>query len=127
MEQKKVGQENKKVLPVVDIGITFAQKKWLSIIPILHQPSHALEVDKKRTHRLWGAGKAELVTKARVRLVGLPLHQVGDRVARAPAVHHLRRAVVRVHDVGPRDVSEVFAPLQLLHRLANLEKHWVQT
>ena len=94
---------------------------------MLHQPSHALEVDKKRTHRLWGAGKAELVTKARVRLVGLPLHQVGDRVARAPAVHHLRRAVVRVHDVGPRDVSEVFAPLQFLHRLANLEKHWVHT
>ena len=42
-------------------------------------------------------------------------------------MHHLGRAVVGVHDVGPRDVSEVLAPLQFLHRLANLEKHWVQT
>ena len=105
------------------VFVTFTRKKRFSSTPRLH---HALLVNQKGTHRLWGAGKAELVAKARVRLVGLPLHQVGDRVARAPAVHHLRRAVVRVHDVGPRDVAEVFAPLQLLHRLANLEKHWVQ-
>ena len=75
---------------------------------------------ERKTHRLWRAGKAELITKAGISLVSLPFHQVGHGVARTAAVHHLSRAVVRVHDVCPRDVAEVLAPFQLLHGLADL-------
>jgi hypothetical protein len=72
------------------------------------------------SHRLRGAGEAELVAEACLGLVGVALDQVGHGAARAPAVHHLRRAVVRVQDVGPGDVAEEFTSLKLLHRLAQL-------
>ena len=72
------------------------------------------------TYRLGRAGEAELVAEPALCLVGVALHQVGHRVTGAAAVHHLGRAVVRVHDVGPRDVAEIFASLQLLDGLAYL-------
>ena len=67
------------------------------------------------------AGKAELIAEAGIGLVGVPLDQVGHGVLGTPAVHDLLGRVVRVHDVGPRHVPEIFAPLQLLGRLTNLQ------
>ena len=72
------------------------------------------------TYRLGRAGEAELVAEPALCLVGVALHKVRHRVTGAAAVHHLGRAVVRVHDVGPRDVAEIFASLQLLDGLAYL-------
>jgi hypothetical protein len=71
---------------------------------------------------LWGAGEAELVAEAAVCLVSVPLHQVGHRVLRAPAVHHLLRRVVRVDDVRPGHVAEKLALFQLLDRFAELHR-----
>jgi hypothetical protein len=71
---------------------------------------------------LWRAGEAELVAEAAVRLVSVPLHQVGHRVLRAPALHHLLRRVVRVDDVRPGHVAEKLALFQLLDRFAELHR-----
>ena len=69
-----------------------------------------------------GACKAKLVADPALCLVGVALHKVRDRVLGTPAVHDLLRRVVRVHDVGPRHVPEIFAPLQPFHGLADLER-----
>ena len=74
------------------------------------------------THRLWGAGEAELVAHAAVGVVGVPLDEVGHRVLGAPAVHDLGARVVRVHDVGPSNVTEISTLLQFFNWLANLGK-----
>ena len=74
------------------------------------------------THRLGGAGEAELVSHAAVGVVGVSLDEVGHRVLGAPAVHHLGARVVRVHDVGPSNVTEISTLLQFLNWLANLGK-----
>ena len=74
------------------------------------------------TYRLGGAGEAELVAHAAVGVVGVPLDEVGHRVLGAPAVHHLGARVVRVHDVGPSNVTEISTLLQFFNWLANLGK-----
>lgn len=70
--------------------------------------------------RLGGAGEAELVAHAAVGVVGVPLDEIGHRVLGAPAVHHLGARVVRVHDVGPSNVTEISTLLQFFNWLANL-------
>ena len=69
---------------------------------------------------MWRAGEAELITNPVVSVVGVSLHQVGHAVLGAPAVEHLLAGVVRVDDVGPRDVTEISAFLQLLSGLTDL-------
>ena len=71
-------------------------------------------------YRLWRAGEAELITNPVVSVVGVSLHQVGHAVLGTPAVEDLLAGVVRVDDVGPRDVTEISAFLQLLSRLTDL-------
>ena len=74
------------------------------------------------THRLRRAREAVLEAGAALgRLVGVSLDQVRHAVLWASAVHHLLRRVVRVRDVGPRDVAEVLAALQLPHRFTSLK------
>ena len=55
----------------------------------------------------------------------MPLDQVCHGVAGAPAVHDLLGGVVGVDDVGPGDVPEIFALLQLLSWLAHLEQRQI--
>jgi hypothetical protein len=83
---------------------------------------HICLFDRGNYYRLWRAGEAELVAEAAVCLVGVALHQVGHRVLRAPAVHHLLRRVVRVDDVRPGHVAEKLALFQLLDRFAELRR-----
>ena len=72
------------------------------------------------TYSLWRAGKAELVSHPLVGVISMSLDQVGHTVLGTSAVHDLLTRVVRVHDVGPCYITEVFAFLQLLDRLTNL-------
>ena len=74
------------------------------------------------THRLGGAGEAELVAHPAVGVIGVPLDQIGHRVLGASAVHHLGARVVRVHDVGPSNVTEVSTLLEFFNGFANLRK-----
>ena len=69
---------------------------------------------------MWRAGEAELITNPVVSVVGVSLHQVGHAVLGAPAVEDLLAGVVRVDDVGPGDVAEISAFLQLLSGLTDL-------
>jgi len=71
--------------------------------------------------RLRGAGERVLIADALLRLVRLSLDDVGHRVLGTGAVDDLLRRVVRVVDERPRDVAEVAALRQLLHRLARLK------
>ena len=74
------------------------------------------------THRLRRTREAVLEAGAALgRLVGVALDEVRHAVLWASAVHHLLRRVVRVRDVGPRDVAEVLAALQLPYRFARLK------
>ena len=66
------------------------------------------------------AGETELITDPVVCVVGVSLHQVGHAVLGAPAVEDLLAGVVRVDDVGPGDVTEISAFLQLLSGLTDL-------
>ena len=89
-----------------------------------------LEVE---TYGLRGAGEGVLIAYALLGLVGLSFDDVGHRVLRTSAVDDLLRRVVRVVDERPRDVAEVAALGQLLHRLARLQSitkftiqfHWI--
>ena len=69
---------------------------------------------------MWRTGKAELITKTIVIVVGMSLDQVCDAVLWAPAVDDLLARIVGVHDVGPGDVTEITALFQLFNGLANL-------
>ena len=73
-------------------------------------------------YRLWRAGETELITNPIVCVVRVSLDQVGHAVLGAPAVEHLLAGVVRVDDVGPGDVTEISAFLQLLSRLTDLRE-----
>ena len=73
-------------------------------------------------YRLWRAGETELIANAVVCVVGVSLDQVGHAVLGAPAVEDLLAGVVRVDDVGPGDVTEISAFLQLLSGLTDLRE-----
>ena len=89
-----------------------------------------LEVE---TYGLRGAGEGVLIAYALLGLVGLSFDDVGHRVLGTSAVNDLLRRVVRIVDERPRDVAEVAALGQLLHRLARLQSitkftiqfHWI--
>ena len=53
----------------------------------------------------------------------MPLDQVGHAVLRASAVEYLLAGVVRVDYVGPGDVTEISAFLQLLSGFTDLGEY----
>jgi hypothetical protein len=65
----------------------------------------------KKNYRLWRTSEAVLKSGPSSGFVSVPLDQVGDRILRTFAVKDLLSRVVRVRDVGPRDVLKVFAAL----------------
>ena len=73
-------------------------------------------------YRLRRASETELITNPIVCVVSVSLHQVGHAVLGAPAVEDLLAGVVRVDDVGPGDVTEISAFLQLLSGLTDLRE-----
>ena len=77
---------------------------------------------KLLAYSLWRAGEAKLITDPIVSVVGVSLDQVGHAVLGAPAVEDLLAGVVRVDDVGPGDVTEISAFLQLLSGLTDLRE-----
>ena len=86
--------------------------------------THAIkyrQISGVNTYSLWGASKAELVPHPLVSVISMSLDQVGHAVLGASAVHDLLARVVWVHDVGPCNITEVFAFLQLFNRLTNLQ------
>ena len=62
-----------------------------------------------------------MIAGARNSLVGVPFNQISHRIFRAPTMHDLLSSVVRIRDVSPRHISEIFALFQSFHRFTDLK------
>ena len=73
-----------------------------------------------KTYCLGRAGKAILISRAGHSLIGMSSYQISHWIFWASTMHDLLRAIIRIRNVRPSHVAEIFALFQTFHRFANL-------
>ena len=76
---------------------------------------------KLNTYCLRWTSKTILIASSSDSLIGVAFNQISHRIFRAPTVHDLLCRIIRVGDVRPCYISEIFALFEGFHRFTDLK------